>query len=649
MVLDFAHIRHDGGEAGDGRDGHGIEQVLRGGLIVLDVTADAIVEHGEVETEVETGGLLPLEVGILHRSEFLTHCSRNAVAEDVADAGVDLGERRVAAGLVTADTPTCTKLQVVDAGDVEPALIGEHPTEGYRWEDGRLVVGREARETITTHGGGDEVAAVVGVVDAVHLIEQGLQPGVGVGGLGRSELERVVAEGHAWEELGIGSGVAVLAARSTIDEGCTYGVLAEVVGIVEDVIEGVIVVGGVVLVSLAVVVLGIFACIVVLTDTIVVTIVHAVGETLERQLHLGVEVGEERVVAIVVIDHRTVIRILARIVCGIINDDAVLVVRMGERAALDEEGEVGLLSVTILERAECLHTGLEPLGGLDIDVDADGVTLVVVVEEVVLLGGVAYGNEVGHGIAAARDVELVLLDLTCAGEVAPPVVVAGHDVALAVGHPRVGHTRSEVEVGILLGVARCFGLGVEPEALVVEVEHLLTVHDAEVLGRLLDAVAARERNLGLALGTLLGGDEEYAIGSLCTIDGGGRSILQHIDALDVGRVDGGKTAGVDDTVEHDEHAGVTRDGVGATHGDRWVGTCGTCLAYVQAGDGALKGLQQVGVGRLLECFNVRACDCAREVALLHGAVTNHYDVVEQLVVFGQNDAKVIASFGGNLL
>ena len=145
-----------------------------------------------------------------------------------------------------------------------------------------------------------------------------------------------------------------------------------------------------VLVSLAVVVLGIFACIVVLADAIVVAIVHAVGETLERQLHLGVEVGEERVVAIVVINQRTMIWILARIVCGIINDDAVLVVRMGERAALDEEGEVGLLSVTILERTEGLHTGLEPLGGLDVEVDADGVTLVIIVEQVVLLGGVAY-------------------------------------------------------------------------------------------------------------------------------------------------------------------------------------------------------------------------------------------------------------------
>ena len=341
--------------------------------------------------------------------------------------------------------------------------------------------------------------------------------------------------------------------------------------------------------------------------------------------------------------------ILARIVCGIINDDAVLVVRMGERAALDEEGEVGLLAVTILERTEGLHTGLEPLGGLDVEVDADGVTLVIVVEEVVLLGGVAYRNEVGHGIAAARDVELVLLDMAIAGEVAPPVVVTGDDVALAVGHPRVRHTRSEVEVGILLGVARCFGLGVEPEALVVEVEHLLAVHGVEVLGWLLDAVAALERNLGLALGTLLGGDEEYAVGSLCTIDGGGRSVLQYIDALDVGRVEARKTAGVDDTVENDEHARVTRNGVGATHGDRWVRTCGTCLAYVQAGDGTLQGLQYVGVGRLLECFNVRACDCAREVALLHGAVTNHYDVVEQLVVFGKNYAEVTASFGGNLL
>ena len=78
----------------------------------------------------------------------------------------------------------------------------------------------------------------------------------------------------------------------------------------------------------------------------------------------------------------------------------------------------------------------------------------------------------------------------------------------------------------------------------------------QVLGGLLYAVAALERHLGLALGTLAGGDEQNAVGSLGSIDSGGRSILQHIDALDVGGVEGGESAGVDDAIEYDEHARV---------------------------------------------------------------------------------------------
>ena len=56
------------------------------------------------------------------------------------------------------------------------------------------------------------------------------------------------------------------------------------------------------LISLTVVVLGILAGIVVLTDAVVVTEVDAVCQTLQGQLHFTVEIGEERVGAVVVVD-----------------------------------------------------------------------------------------------------------------------------------------------------------------------------------------------------------------------------------------------------------------------------------------------------------------------------------------------------------
>ena len=78
--------------------------------------------------------------------------------------------------------------------------------------------------------------------------------------------------------------------------------LAEIVLIVQDIIQRIVIVGGVVLVSLTIVVLGILAGIVVLTDALVVTEVDAVCQALQGQLHLTVEIGEERVGAVVVVD-----------------------------------------------------------------------------------------------------------------------------------------------------------------------------------------------------------------------------------------------------------------------------------------------------------------------------------------------------------
>ena len=48
--------------------------------------------------------------------------------------------------------------------------------------------------------------------------------------------------------------------------------------------------------------------------------------------------------------------ILAGIVSGIVNHIAVLIVRLGKWAALDEEWQIGFLAIAVLERTECLYT-----------------------------------------------------------------------------------------------------------------------------------------------------------------------------------------------------------------------------------------------------------------------------------------------------
>ena len=66
MILDLSHVRHDRCESCDRGDGDGIEQIVGLGDIVFNVTRDAVVQHGEVEAEVEACCLLPFQVGVLH-------------------------------------------------------------------------------------------------------------------------------------------------------------------------------------------------------------------------------------------------------------------------------------------------------------------------------------------------------------------------------------------------------------------------------------------------------------------------------------------------------------------------------------------------------------------------------------------------------
>ena len=144
-----------------------------------------------------------------------------------------------------------------------------------------------------------------------------------------------------------------------------------------------------VLVSLTIVVLSKLTGIVVLADTVVVTEVETVGQSFQRQLYFSVDIGKERVGAVIVVNKRTMIRILTRIMGRIINDVTLIVIRLCQWTALDEIRQIGLLTIAVLKRSEGLYTGLQPFHGLDIEVHADRVTLVVIVQQIVLLRGVA--------------------------------------------------------------------------------------------------------------------------------------------------------------------------------------------------------------------------------------------------------------------
>ena len=67
-------------------------------------------------------------------------------------------------------------------------------------------------------------------------------------------------------------------------------------------------------------------------------------------------------------------RVLTGIVGGIVDHIAILVIWLSQWTALNEEGQIGLLTVTVLKRSERLHTGLQPFHRLYVEVHADRVT-----------------------------------------------------------------------------------------------------------------------------------------------------------------------------------------------------------------------------------------------------------------------------------
>ena len=163
---------------------------------------------------------------------------------------------------------------------------------------------------------------------------------------------------------------------------------------------------------------------------------------------------------------------------------------------------------------------------------------------------------------------------------------------------------------------------------------LLGVQHVCCLCHVLHAEVAVKRNHCLAFLALLGGHQYYTIGSLRTVDGSRRGILQDIDALDIGRVQVGDIAahtidkvqwfcityGTQTTDAHLES--LTR--LAGSRGDVYT----RCLS--------LHGLQGVGGVQFGNLVTFHLDGSARhQFFLLHAVTYNHY-FVQHLVVFRQH-------------
>ena len=126
----------------------------------------------------------------------------------------------------------------------------------------------------------------------------------------------------------------------------------------------------------------------------------------------------------------------------------------------------------------------------------------------------------------------------------------------------------EAAVAVLPGGHGFFGGGGQPHGAFIVGQHkLFGTQHVELVGKLAEAHIGVKRHLSFALHALatLGRDEYHTVGTPGTVDGGGRSVLQHVDALNVGGVEAGHTVLCGETIYHIKRLIALSNGDTATH------------------------------------------------------------------------------------
>ena len=203
----------------------------------------------------------------------------------------------------------------------------------------------------------------------------------------------------------------------------------------------------------------------------------------------------------------------------------------------------------------------------------------------------------------------------CVGHTVPVAqqVVAREDVAF-------GHV-----VDVLLGV-----------------EHLR--NPGQRLPRILEVVG----QLAVAGRSFLGGDQHNAVTGLGTVDGGRRSVLQHLHRRNVVGVDTADAAQAH-AVDNIERVGryVRRE---TAHAHRRRRTrSGRGLDDLHAGRLALQGRLRIGDRTVLHVFGLHLRDGARHRALFLHAVAHYHDIVQPGALFLKRDVQFAANGGDCLL
>ena len=201
---------------------------------------------------------------------------------------------------------------------------------------------------------------------------------------------------------------------------------------------------------------------------------------------------------------------------------------------------------------------------------------------------------------------------------------------MVVAETRAQHFLLPVDIGTAIfqryAVVACILAQLLGCAYIVGIEDVVEGHIAVV------------SHVGLLLAALLGGDDDHTIGSLRTVDGGSGGIAEHIDRLNVV---GSNNRDVNSRNSIDHIVG--RHGACAQRGSTAQGDGGRAVRVGggrnhQSGNLSLKHLTWVGEHTAVQVFGLHGRDGRCYVLALHGTITDHHNLVEQLVVFLQCDA-----------
>ena len=160
----------------------------------------------------------------------------------------------------------------------------------------------------------------------------------------------------------------------------------------------------------------------------------------------------------------------------------------------------------------------------------------------------------------------------------------------------------------------------------------------------IDRPVGRERDLRFLVFTLLGRNQHYAIGCLCSVDRGGSRIFQYRNTFHIGRVN---HIGIHlHTV--DQHQGAGRVDGGSTTDIESVSfaRCTVIGRNIQVTDHTLQSLAEVRDRTAFECLRRNTGYDSGQIRFLLRTITHHHYFVQCFGIFFEGDLQMGLSGNG---